>query len=167
MQNHRSQTHASAGHGHYGALALMALLSFIAMYALMYAMVDVLDNVIPNHNQLYMAGLMTAPMVLIELLLMRGMYGNARLNAVASLGAVLLGLACWFAIRQQAAIGDEQLLKSMIPHHAGAVLMCQQAKLTDPDNRRLCEHIIRSQQSEIDQMKARLRNSSRMTPGPT
>ena len=136
----------------------MALLSFIAMYALMYAMVDVFDNVIPNHNQVYMAGLMTAPMILIELVLMRAMYRNAALNAAAGVGALILGLGCWFAIRQQAAIGDEQLLKSMIPHHAGAVLMCQQAELTDPDNRK---HIIRSQQSEIDQMKAKLRDSGR------
>jgi hypothetical protein len=39
-------------------------LSFISMYVLMYAMVDRFANVYPNFNQFYMAGLMTAPMVL-------------------------------------------------------------------------------------------------------
>jgi hypothetical protein len=38
----------------------MTVLMFMAMFALMYAMVDKLDNVFPNLNQLYMAGLMTA-----------------------------------------------------------------------------------------------------------
>ena len=29
----------------------------------------------------------------------------------------------WILIRQQAAITDRQFLRSMIPHHAGAILM--------------------------------------------
>ena len=44
----------------------------------------------PNLNQLYMAGLMTSPMVLIELALMGAMYPNKALNIVI---AVLSGLA--------------------------------------------------------------------------
>ena len=38
-------------------------LSFVAMYALMYAMVDQWANVYNNVNQFYMAGLMAAPML--------------------------------------------------------------------------------------------------------
>lgn len=38
------------------------------MHVLMYAMVDRLANVYPNFHQFYMAGLMTAAMVVIELL---------------------------------------------------------------------------------------------------
>lgn len=45
----------------------MTVLSFIAMFILMYAMVDRFANVYPNVNQAYMAGLMAAPMVMIEL----------------------------------------------------------------------------------------------------
>ena len=45
----------------------MTALMFVAMFGLMYAMVDRFDNVFPNLNQLYMASLMTAPMLLIEL----------------------------------------------------------------------------------------------------
>lgn len=60
--------------GTYHRLAVMALLSFLSMCVLMYAMVDRYANVFSNLNQVYMAGLMTAPMVIIELVLMRGMY---------------------------------------------------------------------------------------------
>lgn len=60
----------------YGQLLMMAGLSFVSMYILMYAMVDAIGNVYPNFNQLYMAGLMTAPMVIIELSLMGPMYRN-------------------------------------------------------------------------------------------
>ena len=65
---------------HYRHLLIMAALSFASMYVLMYAMVDSFGNVYANFNQVYMAGLMTAPMVVIELLVMRGMYHDARRN---------------------------------------------------------------------------------------
>jgi hypothetical protein len=55
-------------HRPYGRLLLMALLSFASMYVLMYAMVDRASNALPNLNQAYMAGLVTAPMVCIEVL---------------------------------------------------------------------------------------------------
>ena len=54
----------------YILLAVMTVLSFISMYIFMYAMVDRFANIHPSLNQFYMAGLMTAPMVIIELFLM-------------------------------------------------------------------------------------------------
>ena len=48
---------------HYRHLGMMAALSFAAMYILMYAMVNRFDDVYNNVNQVYMAGLMAAPMV--------------------------------------------------------------------------------------------------------
>ena len=66
---------------HYGRLVAMAVLSFAAMYLLMYAMVDRLANIHFGLDQAYMAGLMAAPMVVIELLLMGMMYKNRRWNA--------------------------------------------------------------------------------------
>jgi hypothetical protein len=68
--------HGKVGQGvqaHYGPLGVIAVLSFISMYVLMYAMVDRFSNVYSNLNQVFMAGLMTAPMVVIELALMRAM----------------------------------------------------------------------------------------------
>jgi uncharacterized protein (DUF305 family) len=144
-------------HNHYRRLTAMTALSFVSMYVLMYAMVDSANNVYNNLNQVYMAGLMTAPMVVIELSLMRGMYQNKKFNALIIAASVVAGLALFTLIRQQTAIADKQFLRSMIPHHGGAILMCEQASLLDSRLRELCRTIISSQQAEIDQMKAMLR----------
>jgi len=141
---------------HYGRFALMLLLSFAAMYVLMYAMVDRLGNAVPNINQFYMAGLMTAPMAILEILLMGRMYPDKRKNTMILLMCAVVLAACWFAIRLQAGVEDRQFLKSMIPHHAGAILMCQQANLTGPEIKALCEGIVKSQDGEIAQMRALL-----------
>jgi uncharacterized protein (DUF305 family) len=142
---------------HYRLLALMAALSFLCMYVLMYAMVDAFENVYHNVNQFYMAGLMAAPMVIIEVLLMGAMYRNKKLNAVMIGASAIALVAFWLLIRQQAAVSDTQFLRSMIPHHAGALLMCDEASISDPEIKQLCESIRSSQQSEIDLMKAKLR----------
>ena len=151
------QSHAQMNKSHYGRLLVMTALSFIAMFILMYAMVDRIANVYPNFNQFYMAGLMTAAMVIIELLVMSGMYPNKRLSALLLLVSVVALAGFFGLIQKQTAISDRQFLKSMIPHHAGAILMCEQASLHDPELVRLCESIKRGQQGEIDQMKAKLR----------
>jgi uncharacterized protein (DUF305 family) len=142
--------------GHYKHLLLMAVLSFLAMYGLMYAMVDAWSNVYPNLNQLYMAGLMTAPMVLLELWFMRSMYHDKNLNRGIAAAAAVALVAFWLLIRQQTAIGDTQFLRSMIPHHAGAILMCGKAPIDDAQIVRLCKNIVSGQQAEIDEMKAML-----------
>jgi len=140
----------------YGRLAMMMVLSFISMYVLMYAMVDSFANVYPNLNQAYMAGLMTSPMVIIELLLMGSMYENKAANmAILAASAVAL-VACFALIRAQTAITDGQFLRSMIPHHAGAILMCEEAPIEDAGVKELCRRIVASQQAEIDEMKAKL-----------
>ncbi|MGH9930986.1 MAG: DUF305 domain-containing protein [Pyrinomonadaceae bacterium] len=141
---------------HYGRFLVMITLHFIAMYIFMYAMVNVFDNVFISLNQGYMAALMTASMVLIEIPLMMSMYKSKKLNVIIlTVGAVVL-IGSWFGIRQQAAIGDRQFLRSMIPHHAGAILMCNEASIQDQEIKNLCRNIITSQQAEIDQMKAML-----------
>lgn len=140
----------------YFNLFLMAVLSFVSMYILMYIMVDSYANVYPNLNQLYMAGVMTMPMVLIELVLMRSMYDNKKLNAIITLLSLVLFMVFMFGVRKQIAIDDKEFLKSMIPHHAAAILMCKEAKLHDPEILALCKAIGVAQQAEIDFMKAKL-----------
>ena len=141
---------------HYVRLLVMTVLSFAAMYVLMYAMVDRFASVYNNINQVYMAGLMAAAMVVIELAVMSGMYHNRKLN-VATIGVSIVALAgFWAAIRQQSAVSDQQFLRSMIPHHAGAILMCEKASIRDAEIRELCRTIIASQADEIRQMKAKL-----------
>jgi hypothetical protein len=138
----------------YRRFAIMIVLSFILMFGFMYAMVDRLANVYPNLNQAYMAGLMVAPMAILELVLMGRMYPNKKWNSIIVGAGALLLLVCWFGIRQQIGITDKSFLRSMIPHHAGAVLMCSEAPITDPEVRALCARIEKSQEQEIGQMKA-------------
>ena len=72
------KNHSNMNQNHYRHLLIMAVLSFISMYIFMYAMVNALGNVYNNSNQFYMAGLMTAPMVVIELSVMKAMYQDKR-----------------------------------------------------------------------------------------
>lgn len=134
----------------------MAALSFVSMYILMYLMVDSYANVYSNLNQFYMAGVMTIPMLIIELFLMRAMYTNKNLNIlIVALSLITFGVLILF-IRKQTAISDTEFLKSMIPHHAAAILMCKEAPIQDPEIIALCKNIASTQQSEIDFMKAKL-----------
>ena len=57
-------------------------------------------------------------------------------------------------MRTQAVVGDAQFLRSMIPHHSGAILMCEQSAITDPEIVRLCGEIVKTQKEEIAQMQA-------------
>lgn len=157
MQTHQTTHTEKHGNAHYKQLVWMTLISFAAMYILMYSMVDRLANVIPNINQFYMAGLMTMPMIVIEILVMRAMYRNKRLNKIVIAASVLLSAGFYFGIREQAAVNDRQFLKSMIPHHAAALLMVEKTEFNDPEIQKLGRQIIESQQAEIEWMKAKLK----------
>src|SRR5882724_536900 len=99
---------------------------------------------------------MTASMVLIEIPLMMSMYKSKKLNTIIiAIGLVVLR-GSFLAIRKQVAISDRQFLRSMIPHHAGAILMCKEATIQDQEIKDLCRNIMIGQQVEIDQMKAKL-----------
>ncbi|WP_345345129.1 DUF305 domain-containing protein [Candidatus Villigracilis affinis] len=141
---------------HYKKLLIMAVLSFASMYVLMYAMVNTFANVFLNINQFYMAGLMTAPMLIIEIALMGSMYMDKKLNLVIVTTSSIILIALFLFIRQQSAVSDKQFLRSMIPHHASAILMCEKTDIQDPEIKELCKSIISSQQEEIDQMQVKL-----------
>ena len=151
----------SMKNGHYGRLGLMVAASFVAMYVLMYGMVDRFDNVFNNVNQVYMAGLMASAMVPIELGLMSTMYPDRKKNAIALALSVLVLATCGLLIRKQIAVGDQQFLRSMIPHHGAAVLMCNEAPVQDMRIIDLCRRILANQQAEIDEMKSYLRSPTR------
>jgi uncharacterized protein (DUF305 family) len=126
-------------------------------------MVDRLDNVYPSLTKAYMAALMTAPMLVLEMLLMAKMYPNRAANRAIVAGGVVATAVLWIALRQQWLAGDRAFLQSMIPHHAGAILMCEQAPIERPDLRELCGRIIAGQQREIDEMKAMLASDAPAT----
>lgn len=89
------------------------------------------------------------------------MYPHRRANAVILAASAVVFLFSWFFIREQVGIQDRQFLRSMIPHHAGAILMREGAALRDPDIQELCRSTIAGQQAEIDQMRAKLEALSR------
>ena len=118
----------------------------------MYAMVYKFADVYPNLNQFYMAGIMTAPMLILEILFMGVMYKNLTKNVLICV-SIFVFILFFIFIRKQTAIDNKQFLKSMIPHHSGAILMCTNASFGDLEIKQLCQKIIPSQQAEIDQMK--------------
>jgi len=119
-------------------------------------MVNRFENVLNNVNQVYMAALMASPMALLEVALMGKMYPDRRVNIAIGAIAAVATVVFFLLIRQQAAVNDAQFLRSMIPHHAGAILMCEQAPIERAEIKELCGTIISSQQREIEQMRALL-----------
>ncbi|PYC99726.1 DUF305 domain-containing protein [Microbacterium esteraromaticum] len=81
------------------------------------------------------------------------MFPNTVLKIGLLVGFVVLFLVAFFMGRAEAFVGDEQFLRSMIPHHSRAILVCEQSTITDPEIVELCGQIVSSQQREIDQMK--------------
>jgi uncharacterized protein (DUF305 family) len=146
---------------HYLMLAINLLLSLIIMYVAMFAMIWSWGEFVQNINFLYMALLMWAPMAAVMLMTMRSMYPNRRLNTLLYLGLAVIFILSMIGIREQALVGDRQFLRSMIPHHSGAVLMCEKARIADPEIQTLCRGIIASQTGEIERMKSML---ARETP---
>lgn len=148
--NHERTEH---GKRPYRNLVLMGVLHLPFMYAIMFTMVYSFSGIFHNLNTVYMAGMMVAPMLVLMPLLMTEMYPNKKLNLITYGVAVACFSALFIFMRAQTFIGDKQFLRSMIPHHSGAVLMCERAMIKDPEVRNLCGQIVESQSREIDQMK--------------
>ena len=141
----------------YKRFAIMAVAMFVAMYFIMYAMIDGLNNLIPNINNLYMTLLMVSAMLIIEIWIMKGMYQNKKINWAIITVSLAIGIFSWFGIREQLFVGDKEFVKGMIPHHAAAVLMSEKAKLTDPELIELQKNILETQAKEIELMKRKLK----------
>lgn len=143
--------------GGYGKLALALSINAVLMFAITYFNVADLDHVHPNINRAYMALMMAAPMGIIMLLVMSGMFRNKGLNVGLFLLFAALFVGTFALVRTQTPVGNGQFLHSMIPHHSSAILMCEQSAITDPEVERLCEQIVRAQKEEIAQMEEILR----------
>lgn len=134
-------------------LLIMVGLHFVVMFFLMYAMIDTFDHFYLNINKVYMATIMTAPMLIIEIALMRNMYQNKKaLNYILGF-ALIIFFAAFYFIRTQTFVGDRPFLRAMIPHHSSAILMCEEANIEDPEIVELCDQIIKAQKDEIRIMK--------------
>lgn len=152
------ETHSKSGHRDdssrpYVMLAVNLGLSLLVMYLAMFAMIWSWGEFIQNVNFFYMALVMWAPMGAIMLATMGSMYRNRTLNFVLFAAFAAIFILSLVGIRQQSLVGDDQFLRSMIPHHSGAILMCEEAKIADPELRQLCDEIVEAQKEEIAQMK--------------
>ena len=140
----------------YASLAVQTVIGGVIMYLVMFVMIDGLGSFYNNLNMFYMTLMMVAPMVVLMILAMRHMFPSKAANTALLVGSSVVFLGSFALIRTQTTIGDTAFLRSMIPHHSGAILMCQEANLTNPELVRLCGGIIQSQREEIDQMKRML-----------
>lgn len=141
---------------HYMMLGLNIILSLIIMYFLMFEMIWSGSAFFNNLNMAYMALTMAMPMGILMLMLMGSMYRDRKLNAALYAVFALLFVLAFWGVRAQAMIGDKQFVRSMIPHHAGAILMCNRARVRDAEIRQLCfgpNGIVQSQTREIKQME--------------
>lgn len=155
-QHGESGMSAKEGRHHYVMLAINLALSLAVMYFAMFTMIFSWGEFIQNINFFYMALVMWAPMAVVMLLTMKSMYMNSKLNVLLHVAFVAIFLLSLIGIRAQGLVGDRQFVQSMIPHHSGALLMCKEASLKDPELRDLCygpDGIIASQTREIKQMK--------------
>ena len=141
---------------HYLLFGLNMLISTVIMYFVMFEMISSWAEFVQNINFFYMALTMAAPMGVLMLLLMGSMYTNRRMNLVLYAALTAIFVLAFAGVRAQALVGDKQFVRSMIPHHSGAILMCTKASIRDAEIRQLCfgpNGIVQSQAREIAQMK--------------
>ncbi len=140
----------------YQKFALMLGISFCIMYAVMFLNVYKLDHIYLSTTRLYMTLLMIAPMALLMLAMMGGMYQDKKMNAVIITLSLSVFISAFAFLRNQTLVGDAQYMKAMIPHHSSAILTSENADIKDPEVRKLADDIIAAQKKEIAEMKAML-----------
>ncbi|WP_339610938.1 DUF305 domain-containing protein [uncultured Planktosalinus sp.] len=140
----------------YLKFALMMATSFVIMYAVMFLNAASIDHVMLSTMRTYMTLLMIAPMAIVMLLYMWGMYKNKKLNALILVVSIVGFGAVYYMMRNQTGISDVQYMKAMIPHHSSAILTSDNANLQDPETKKLAEDISKLQKEEIALMKAYL-----------
>ncbi|MEO6150311.1 MAG: DUF305 domain-containing protein [Mucilaginibacter sp.] len=141
---------------HYLKLLLSLVISFFVMYAVMFLNVDESSHIYLSINRLYMSLLMVSPMAIIMVIVMRGMYPNKMVNGAIMATGLIVFVVSFICLRTQAFISDRQYMKGMIPHHSSAIMTSKHAAIKDPEVRMLADSIIKSQEEEIQRMKAAL-----------
>lgn len=137
----------------YVRLGIALAISWATMWLMSFSMIRQLDHWEPSLSNAYMALIMVAPMGLIMLAVMWRMFESRILNVLLGVGFVALWGLALFLGRTEAMVEDEQFMRSMIPHHSRAILVCQESDLSDPEVIELCDAIVQTQREEIDQMK--------------
>lgn len=138
---------------HYIRFGLTLAASLVLMWVLSQSMIRELNHFHPTLANFYITLLMVSSMAVVMLALMWPMFERKRLN-LALLGLFGVVFVAAFVLgRTGTLIGNEQFLHSMIPHHSRAILLCEEADLTDPEIVGLCDAIVQAQREEIAQME--------------
>jgi peptidoglycan/LPS O-acetylase OafA/YrhL len=101
--------------------AAMVATSVGAMFFLMYQLVYSFDHATFSLTRLVSSLVMGCVMTLIMLAFMWRMLQGAATKVAVLIGALIVGVAILAINRNQTLIGDEQFMKSMIPHHSIAI----------------------------------------------
>lgn len=146
-----------SGHGSSGKMYLkfgiILLVSLGLMWVLSMSMVRSIDHFYFNLSNFWMALLMVSAMAIVMVVGMWAMFKNTKANIAMLVGFAVLFVGVFALGRTETFVGNEQFLKSMIPHHSRAILVCQESNITDPEIVELCEEIVQTQQEEISQMQ--------------
>jgi hypothetical protein len=137
----------------WGKFAAMIAASVVAMFFLMYQLVYSWDHAMFSMNRLVSSFVMGTVMTLIMLGFMWKMYHGLATKVTVVIGALILGIILLVVNRNQALIGDEDFMKSMIPHHSIAINNARKSDIRDPRVKALADEIIESQVREIAEMK--------------
>jgi cation transport ATPase len=163
--NHRQQSpdakdNNGSGHGGHGSARMYAkfgvilLVSLGLMWVLSMSMIRSIDHFYFNLSNFWMALLMVSAMAIVMVVGMWSMFKNRKANIAMLVGFAVLFAGVFALGRTETFVGNEQFLKSMIPHHSRAILVCQESTITDPEIIELCDSIVQSQQEEISQMQS-------------
>jgi uncharacterized protein (DUF305 family) len=142
---------------HYRKFGLMMLIGFLVMYVVMFLNMDKFSHYHTSITRIYMAILMVTPMAVYMLLMMGKMYPDRKKNILIISVSVIVFILCLIGLRSQTPVGDVQYMKAMIPHHSSAIMVSQNASITDPEVRELADSIIATQIREIAQMEGVLK----------
>jgi cation transport ATPase len=146
-----------SGHGGsarmYAKFGVILLVSLGLMWVLSMSMVRSIDHFYFNLSNFWMALTMVGAMAIVMVIGMWSMFKSTKANIAMLVGFVVLFGGAFALGRTETFVGNEQFLKSMIPHHSRAILVCQESNITDPEIVELCDGIVQTQQEEITQMQ--------------
>lgn len=137
----------------YVRFAVSIVLSLLAMYVFMFSEIDRLAHFRPALGMFWATLAMVASMGVIMILTMSHMLPSRRASVTLLVAFAVLLVLSFAAARAEWLMADDAFLRSMIPHHASAIHMCQQATISDPEIVDLCRGIVDSQSREIAQME--------------
>lgn len=142
----------------YARFGTMIATSTVVMFGLMYLNTYQVGHVVFSETRTYMALMMGAVMAVIMLAFMLHMHTNRRVNIGIFVGSAIIFFLTLWLVRSQETVDDVSYMKSMIPHHSVAILTSKRAHIEDPRVRKLADRIIESQNSEILEMKALIKD---------